>query len=82
MDAAIKITIGGKDIRQKLGSMPTDIYAVDSEVNRRITYIEKDGEFAVCYGRQTMRFCKDVWQELVQVLNERNLTKYGIRPEV
>ena len=58
----------------------TDLNAIDSEVNNAITYVERDGEFALCYGKMVVQMRKDVCQELAEVLNHINYTKYGRRP--
>jgi len=57
-----------------------DLYAIDSEVNNALTYVERDGEFALCYGTMVVQMRKDVWQELAEVLNHINWTKYGRKP--
>ena len=80
MRGDIEVTVGKDGIKNKLRYYPTDFYAVDSEVNQWITYLERDGEIAICYGKTAIRMKKAVWQELAQILNERNLTKYGVEP--
>lgn len=80
MMSKMRILAGGKNIRDKLNRTDREIYAVESEVSDKLTYIERDGEFAICYGRITVMMSKDVWQELAEILNERNLIKYGVRP--
>ena len=79
----LKIYQGKRDVRSRLnGFEPDAFFAVESELSKNLTYIERDGEFAVCYGSKAVVFDMKAWQEMVEILNERNLTKYGIRPEV
>lgn len=79
----MKIYQGRRDVRSRLnGFEPDAFFAVESELSKNLTYIERDGEFAVCYGSKAVVFDMKAWQEMVEILNERNLTKYGIRPEV
>ena len=79
----MKIYQGRRDVRSRLnGFEPDAFFAVESELSKNLTYIERDGEFAVCYGSKAVVFDMKAWQEMVEILNERNMTKYGIRPEV
>jgi hypothetical protein len=79
----MKIYQGRRDVRSRLnGFEPDAFFAVESELSKNLTYIERDGEFAVCYGSNAVVFDMKAWQEMVEILNERNMTKYGIRPEV
>ena len=79
----MKIYQGRRDVRSRLnGFEPDAFFAVESELSKNLTYIERDGEFAVCYGSKAVVFEMKAWQEMVEILNERNMTKYGIRPEV
>ena len=79
----MKIYQGRRDVRSRLnGFEPDAFFAVESELSRNLTYVERDGEFAVCYGSKAVVFDMRAWQEMVEILNERNMTKYGIRPEV
>ena len=79
----MKIYQGRRDVRSRLnGFEPDAFFAVESELSKNLTYIERDGEFAVCYGSNAVVFDTRAWQEMVEILNERNMTKYGIRPEV
>ena len=80
MKAGIEFRHSLKTIHERMSGWGSDIYTVQSEVNRGVVYVEKDGDVAICEGNNTLKFRKEVWQELVQVLNERNATKYGIRP--
>ena len=66
--AAIKF-LKGKPIRPVL-DRHREIFAVDSEVNSRITYVERDGDFAICYGGQTLLMRESVWKELRDILND------------
>ena len=79
----MKFYTGRRDVRSRLdGFEPDEFFAVESELSRNLTYVERDGEFAVCYGSNAVVFDMKAWQEMVEILNERNMTKYGIRPEV
>ena len=79
----MKFYQGRRDVRSRLnGFEPDAFFAVESELSKNLTYIERDGEFAVCYGSKAVVFDMKAWQEMVEILNERNMTKYGIRPEV
>lgn len=74
---------GRRNIRSRLDGFEPDAYfAVESELSRNLTYVEREGVLAVCYGGNAVVFEEKAWQELVEILNERNMTKYGIRPEV
>ena len=47
----MKIYQGRRDVRSRLnGFEPDAFFAVESELSKNLTYIERDGEFAVCYG--------------------------------
>ena len=69
MQAAVKMLAGGdrNGVRHKLNAHPS-IYAVESEASKRITYVYRDGEFALCYGQQTVMLRNDVVKELRDVL--------------
>lgn len=69
MQAAVKMLCGGdrNGVRHKLNANP-HIYAVESEANNRITYVYRDGEFALCYGVYTVILRNDVVKELRDVL--------------
>lgn len=55
-------------------------YIVESEAPGHMVYAESDGVVSIYYRQQVIKFRQDIWQELAEILNERNLTKYGIRP--
>ena len=71
MGAAVKVLIGkGKQgIRHKQNAYP-EYYGIESEVSKRITYVYKDGEFALCYGMTTILLRSDVARELRDVLED------------
>ena len=71
----MKFYTGRRDVRSRLDGFEPDEFF-------NLTYVERDGEFAVCYGSKAVVFDMKAWQEMVEILNERNMTKYGIRPEV
>lgn len=71
MDAAVKVLVGGdrNGVRHKLNARP-EYYGIESEVSNRITYVCKDGDFALCYGLTTVILRDDVAEELRDVLND------------
>lgn len=58
----------GNTMRSKLDSLGGEYYAVESELSKKTTYIERDGEFALVFGKQAIVLREDMWEELCDVL--------------